>query len=171
MLPNELQQLMNHMEWADAEMWDAVLAESRAHSDTAIRELLYHMHSVHWAYLQIWRGEALNILDAGAFPDLTAIHGWGREYYRQLEAFLSALIPEMLDGAVAFPWTEELVRRFGESRPVTFAESILQVTSHTTHHRGQVSRKLREVGGQPRLTDFVAWVWMGKPDAAWRKSS
>jgi hypothetical protein len=40
MLPGELRQPMGHMEWADAEIRDAVLTEPQAESDTSIRSLL-----------------------------------------------------------------------------------------------------------------------------------
>ena len=170
MLNNELRGLVRHMEWADAAVWAAVLAEPQARSDTSMRELLHHAHSVHWAYLQIWREDSLDIPDASSFRDLPAIHAWCVDYYQQLGPFLDGLDAESLQNRVEFPWTEDLVKRWGTARPVTLAETILQVTLHTTYHRGQVSRRLRELGGDPQLTDFVAWIWMDRPNAEWRKS-
>ena len=38
---------------------------------------------------------------------------------------------------------------------------------HSTYHRGQVNVRLRELGGEPQLVDFIAWVWEGKPRAVW----
>jgi hypothetical protein len=31
------------------------------------------------------------------------------------------------------------------------------------YHRGQVATRLRERGGEPPLTDFIAWIWMHRP--------
>jgi uncharacterized damage-inducible protein DinB len=38
---------------------------------------------------------------------------------------------------------------------------------HSGYHRGQVARRLREHGAEPPLGDFIAWVWMGRPEADW----
>jgi uncharacterized damage-inducible protein DinB len=64
------------------------------------------------------------------------------------------------------PWIAEFEQRSGRrfDKP-TLAETIFQVTSHSTYHRGQVNARLRELGGEPPLVDFIAWVWFGKPTA------
>jgi uncharacterized damage-inducible protein DinB len=49
----------------------------------------------------------------------------------------------------------------------TVAETMLQVTFHSAYHRGQVSARLREVGVEPPLVDYIAWIWFGRPDAPW----
>jgi len=38
---------------------------------------------------------------------------------------------------------------------------------HSTHHRGQVNARLRELGGEPPLADFIVWLWWGRPAASW----
>jgi uncharacterized damage-inducible protein DinB len=47
------------------------------------------------------------------------------------------------------------------------AECLLQLALHSAHHRGQVAAWLREAGGEPPLTDFIAWVWMRRPAPTW----
>ncbi len=167
MLSNELEQLVRHMEWADALVWTSVLQQGRAHSDTHIKKFLHHVHQVQWAYLQIWRGQPLAMLDLSSFQDLQAIHRWCQEYYGRLPEFLDHLDSEALDEQIAFSWADELVKQWGKAQPATLADTILQVTSHTTYHRGQVNRRLRELGGDPPLTDFVVWIWRGKPTPEW----
>ena len=49
----------------------------------------------------------------------------------------------------------------------TVGETGLQVALHSTYHRGQVTARLREVGGEPPLVDYIAWVWLGRPAAEW----
>jgi uncharacterized damage-inducible protein DinB len=167
MLPQELRGLVRHMEWADALVWRSVLAVPQAHTDTRMRESLYHLHVVQWAYLHIWRGEPLDAPELESFKDLTAVHAWGHDYYRQALPYLDTLELEELQRQVQFPWAEQLAERFGSARPATLAETILQITSHTMYHRGQVNTRVRELGGEPRLADFIAWIWMGRPDAEW----
>ena len=66
------------------------------------------------------------------------------------------------------PFVAEYERQMGRSFGVpTLAETMFQVTSHSTYHRGQVNARLREVGGQPPLVDYIAWIWFGRPDAEW----
>jgi uncharacterized damage-inducible protein DinB len=38
---------------------------------------------------------------------------------------------------------------------------------HSTYHRGQVNARLRELGIEPPLTDYIAWIWFGRPEAEW----
>jgi uncharacterized damage-inducible protein DinB len=155
------------MEWADALVWRSVLSLPQAHSDTRMRECLYHVHVVQWAYLQIWRDEPIDVPDAPSFEDLRAIHAWGHEYYGQALEYLDSLEAAALERQIEFPWAEQLVERFGSPKPATLGETIFQITSHTTYHRGQVNTRLRELGGEPPLADFIAWIWLGKPDAEW----
>ncbi len=167
MLPLELRGLVRHMEWADALIWESVLALPQAHSDTRMRECLHHLHLVQWAYLQIWREEPTDLPEVSTFQDLPAIHAWVREYYSQAPVYLDSLGAETLERQVTFPWADQLVERFGSAKSATLAETILQITSHTAYHRGQVNTRLRELGGDPPLVDFIAWIWMGKPGAEW----
>ena len=62
-------------------------------------------------------------------------------------------------------WVEKTIGRAPE--PTTFGETMLQVSQHSTYHRGQVNARLRELGIDAPLTDFIAWVWQGKPAPEW----
>ncbi len=171
MIPEALHQLFRHMEWADATVWESVLAKPDAKSDDRLRALLYHIHLVQWAYLQIWREEPLDLPEEAGFSDLTAIHEWCRKYHRQAPLYLDAVDADDLLRQVEFPWADQLVERWGKAQPATVSETILQITSHTTYHRGQVNTRLRELDGEPPLVDFIAWIWMGKPTAEWKQET
>jgi len=62
-------------------------------------------------------------------------------------------------------WSSSADRR-ASSTP-TLAETIFQVTSHSTYRRGQVNERFREVGGEPPLVDDIAWIWFGRPEPDW----
>ncbi len=63
---------------------------------------------------------------------------------------------------------ERMKQRFGQPNgDVTLGVTVLQVVAHTTHHRGQVMTRLRELGGTPPLVDYVIWVWSGSSAAEW----
>jgi uncharacterized damage-inducible protein DinB len=53
----------------------------------------------------------------------------------------------------------------------TLAETMLQVASHSTYHRGQVNARLRELAGEPPLVDYIAWIWFGRPAPEWNAVS
>lgn len=171
MLPRDLQDLLSHMEWADALVWRSVLATPASRSDSNLRERLYHAHVVQWAYLQVWLGEPVDLRKEASFEDLPAIQAWVREYYRRAADCFRVIDAEALGREVEFPWARQLVERMGRVHPATLAQTILQVTSHTTYHRGQINTRLRELGGEPPLTDFIAWVWRGKPAPAWEETN
>lgn len=166
---HEIQVLLRHMEWADALTWKAVLNLPPAHRDAVLRERLYHLHSVQWAYLHIWRGEKVRPPKLAGFADLRAIGVWAQAYYRELAPVLPPVEDSSLSREVALPWAHQVARRFGAAVPVTLGETVLQVLLHSTYHRGQIAARTRELGGEPPLTDFLAWVWMQRPDPQWER--
>ena len=46
--------LFDHMEWADALMWDAALKSDVARGDDRLRWLMLHLHGVQRAFLDAW---------------------------------------------------------------------------------------------------------------------
>ena len=167
MTSDDARALFKHMEWADAAVWNAVHATRAALTDEVLRARLHHVHVVQRVYLQMWQGDPHEARELSSFSSLADVHAWARDYYASLATFAGTLETSALDHPVAFPWSDELVKWFGEARPATLQETILQVAMHTTHHRGQLTTMIRELGGTPPLVDFIAWVWMGKPDPAW----
>lgn len=167
---HRIEDLFRHMEWADSVVWAEVLRRPDTAIDGRLRELLHHVHSVHWAYLQIWSGEAIEVPELDTFEDAEAVRAWGRAFYGRAPELLGRFEAEGLDGTVELPWADRLVERFGEVRPVTMEETALQVILHSTYHRGQANARLRELGGEPPLTDYVAWLWAGRPEPAWERA-
>jgi uncharacterized damage-inducible protein DinB len=162
----ELRDAMQHMAWADAEVWRAVRALPAAETDAPTRERLHHVHEVQWAYLQIWRGEPVATRELTSFSDLAAIEAWGRDFHREVIAWLEDVERRQDWGEeVRLPWADQLVARFGAAQPATISETVLQVTQHSAYHRGQINARLRELGGEPPLVDFIVWIWRGRPAA------
>jgi uncharacterized damage-inducible protein DinB len=160
----ECRALMGHAEWADSLIWKSVLALPE---DQELRERLHHLHMVQWSYLHIWRGDPAETPELDSFDNAAAIRSWARGYYRELTCYFATVGDSILDREVRFPWAARLVKRFGGAAPATWTESVMQVVMHTSYHRGQVARRLRELGAEPPLTDFIAWIWMDRPVAQW----
>lgn len=163
----EAVQLFTHMEWADSLIWKSVSGTEAARQDRTVMERLHHIHVVQRIYLQMWLGQPNRGRELSAFNDLLEVHSWARDYYRDLWKFIESVDAEVFSQSVEFPWAEELVKWFGEARSATVQEAIVQVAMHTSHHRGQLCTMIRHLGGEPPLVDFIGWVWMGKPNAAW----
>ena len=162
-----LADLYRHMEWADASVWTSVLASEGGRTDTKLREYIYHLHVVQRAFLRAWRGEPRET-PYPTFNDARSLMLWGCGYYVEAFAHLTALSEEELSEPRPVPWAEMVERRLGRTPGMTtLGETALQVALHTTYHRGQINARLRDVGGEPPLVDYIAWVWLGRPAAEW----
>jgi uncharacterized damage-inducible protein DinB len=135
--------------------------------DTSVRERLYHVHLVQRAFLQIWRGEQMHFEGTATLRG-ERLAGWGRAYHADLPGFLSTLDDSQLDTAVQLPWASRITGLVGaDLTNPSLGETLMQVALHSTYHRGQINARIRELGVEPPLTDFIAWVWSGKPRPSW----
>lgn len=163
--PNDL---VEHLQWADAEIWRAVLTQSEGAVDPKVHFWLHHIHTVQHAFLSVWRGEDLDLPEESDFSDALALARWGREAHAGLRDYLFGADEATLNRELEFPWSEQLEEKWGKTlAPVTLAQTAVQVAMHSTHHRGQVAARLRELGGEPPQMDFLAWLWWGRPAARW----
>jgi uncharacterized damage-inducible protein DinB len=159
--------LYHHMQWADAAVWTSLLASENGQTDSKLRDYLYHLHLVQYAFLRIWRGEPRET-PYPTFDDVQSLMRWGRSYYNEAFGHLSSLSDEKVFEAMPVPWSDMIERRLGRApETTTIGETILQVALHSLYHRGQVNARLREIGVEPPLVDYIAWVWLGRPGAKW----
>lgn len=149
------------MAWADASTWKAVLAFVPASEDRVLRERLHHIHLCQHVWLKIWRDEPFDP-HAGETLELAGLANWAREYHEAVGNFLATLDESELARKVIVPGTDT------DFQQPQLWESFVQITTHSTYHRGQVSARLREIGGEPAQTDFIAWIGLGKPRAEWK---
>jgi uncharacterized damage-inducible protein DinB len=164
---NTLSELFRHMEWADSLVWSSILSSSGAGSDSKLSEYLYHLHMVQHAFLRVWRGEPRET-PYPTFSDAQSLMQWARSYYGEAHTYLQRLSSEAISEPLPVPWAAMVEKRLGRAPDTTtVSETLLQVVLHSTYHRGQVNARLREVGGQPPMVDYIAWLWMGRPEPNW----
>ncbi|HEX4947519.1 MAG TPA: DinB family protein [Blastocatellia bacterium] len=180
-LLSHLQDQFRHMEWADAMVWRTTLSLDTTVADETLRTRLHHIHQVQRVFLSVWQGAFAHLQDSNERrqavmawvskgnelrgSDLLA---WGQEYHRDVQSYLNSVSEEALAQDVTLPWSEMVAARIGQTPAAsTLAETLQQVTMHSAYHRGQVNTRLRELGAEPPLVDFIAWVWLGKPAATW----
>lgn len=155
--------LLKHMLWADGEVWNKILELPDAQNDKRIKDLLYHLHQVQYAFYFLWNELPIEIPKPEEFPDLKSIAKWGFEYQQKLNQFLLSENAIDKEKIVQIPWSVFFERKTKQKVvPATLEETMLQVASHSTYHRGQINTRFRELGGEPASVDFIVWVWMGK---------
>ena len=164
----DLNDLYRHMEWADASVWRAVFASDSARADPKLHELFYHVHMVQRAFLRVWQGET-RFTPFPTFDDLASLIEWGRSYYPELFAEVKTWADDDVSRTLNVPWASLLTKPLGrEAENTTLEQTAQQVALHSLYHRGQINARLRELGGEPPLVDYIAWLWLGRPEADWK---
>jgi uncharacterized damage-inducible protein DinB len=166
-------ELLRYMEWADARMWAAVTAHEAVRKDEEIWKQLQHVHAVQHMFLGLWIQESFEVMKARAasgVSDLGALQQGARSYYDRAQQFLAGVSAARFVEHVDMPWLAEYEKTLGMTfaKP-TVAETVLQVVNHTTHHRAQVQTRVRALGGEPQLVDYIGWIWFGRPAPEWRE--
>jgi uncharacterized damage-inducible protein DinB len=165
-----IRHLYAHMEWADARVWAAVPDVDGTAIDSQLRDRLLHIHVVQRAFLHVWTNQPVVFPQADEFRTLSALRNWATPYYAEARRFLETLDAARLTEPLALPWAQRFEQRLGAGVATpTLADTCFQVTSHSTHHRGQACTRLRELGAEPPLVDYIGWVWFGRPAAEWTK--
>jgi uncharacterized damage-inducible protein DinB len=160
--------LLNHMIWADVEVWKKVLNFAATENDERIKKLLYHLHQVQYAFYFLWNELPMEIPKSEEFSELKSIAKWGFDYQQKLDEFRQSKKADEKEKLIDIPWSKFMERRIGTKVvPATLEETMQQVALHSTYHRGQINARFRELGGDPSMVDFIAWVWLGKPKADW----
>jgi uncharacterized damage-inducible protein DinB len=155
------------MEWADATVWKTVLTSDAAKADDKVRDCFYHLHLVQRGFLRAWRGEPLEG-PLPTFNDLQSLIEWARTFYGEAMTYLGTLSDGKAAEELSVPWASIVEQRLGRApEKTTIGETVLQVVLHSQYHRGQVNARLRSLGLEPPLVDYIAWIWLGRPKAVW----
>ena len=166
---DSIRELFAHMQWADALCWKAVFDNPAALSDAKINERLLHIHLVQQSFLHVWRNDPFDWQAAAdSNKEMRSLFQWARQYHTEVVAFVNNIDESAIESPMALPWQDMITMQFGqEAATPSLRETLIQVAMHSGYHRGQVATRLRELGAEPPLTDFIAWIWLRKPKAAW----
>lgn len=156
-----LRDLYGHQFWADAEHWRAIGAHPPAREDKAIRDRLHHVHLVQRSFMWIVgdRATPFQLSKPDDFKSFDELIAYGRESHEHVRRLLDALTDARLGESVSPPWVKD------PPFTLTVAEAMTQCAMHSHYHRGQNATRLRELGGEPPLTDLILWYWKGRPAA------
>jgi uncharacterized damage-inducible protein DinB len=160
--------LFDQMEAADAAVWTAALQSVAAAADPALRTYLLHISAVQRSFLDAWKGRPFTIRDRFDDISLAGEFDTTRAYYPEARAFLAAVDEAALTSEIRLPWVPWIEKQFNTTlAATTLGETILQVIIHTAHHRGQANARLRALGVEPPMVDYIAWLWRNRPKPVW----
>lgn len=156
-----LRDLYAHQEWADARHWAAIESCPPASTDDELRERLTHLHVVQISFLKLFKSEPVNIKeDLSKKSSLPELKSLARAYHREVIPFMDAIPSDRLEEKLVVPW-------FPGGFSPTLREAALQAVMHSLYHRGQNAARIKQIGGKPPLTDYIAWVYKGRPAPPW----
>jgi uncharacterized damage-inducible protein DinB len=150
-----LLELARHQAWADAAHWKSFRENAALLEDAEIRKRLNHMLMAAKMLTTLARGEPApapgGVKEIESVDDLEAA-------MQKAEAELRAAL-----GSVDLERMIPLPR--GPKGPFEAPAGVLllQALTHSQHHRGQNSSRMRQLGVTPPMTDFVVWYALGRP--------
>jgi uncharacterized damage-inducible protein DinB len=158
-----LRDLLQHQAWADAEHWRAFDAHPAALEDAALRERQHHIHLVQSGFLWVVsdRSRAFQITTPQDYARPQALRQFALDCHRGFVEVLDALDEAGRTRVVNVPWFED------PPLDLSVEQALTQCAMHSQHHRGQNATRLRELGGQPPMTDLIVWYWKGRPGPRW----
>ena len=163
-----IKDLFRFMEWSDALIWRAVLSSAAAIQDSALKDKLYHIHATQHAFLQVWLQTSRRLPANDSF-DMATLGRWAKSFYAEANGNSPWLDEATLNRPVPQSLMEKAEAGFGAATITpTITDTIFQVFLHTTHHRGQIRQRLRELECESPLTEYLVWVWRGRPEADWQ---
>ncbi len=166
-----IQELTQHMEWADSVVFSAIRGKPQAEQDESLLMRLRHIHLVQKVFFDIWQNKSINAHETDSFGAFE-LAVFAKSLHQEIQQFQNSLSPSDLDQVVHLPWSQQVSSNLGfEIANPSLGQTLLQVTAHSSYHRGQANARLRELGLDPPMTDFIAWVWAHKPSPTWPASN
>ena len=83
------------------------------------------------------------------YEDFAELAAQRRETDAAIEAFAAEVTPELLEGDLSW------ARSTGESMSAPLWHVVSHLFNHQTHHRGQLTTLLSQLGRDPGSTDFI----------------
>ena len=149
-----LQELARHQIWADQAHWKTLHENASLLEDAEIRKRMNHMLMALRMLTGLARGET---------PDLTGMKDI--DPAGELEAALEKANRDLVDvlGSVDLQKMIPLPRGPKGPWEAPAGVLLLQAITHSQHHRAQNASRMRQLGVNPPMTDYVLWYALGRP--------
>jgi uncharacterized damage-inducible protein DinB len=151
---SSIPKLIDHLEWADARVLRA-LRDATPPNDKALGLFAHIIGSTHNWIARI-RGTTATL---PGWPKLSI-----EECERSAKENLAGLRQILAHSSAADMGRVVAYRSFaGDAYESTVEDILLHVAMHGSYHRGQIATLLRQGGGEPVATDFVAFMREAPP--------
>lgn len=161
--------ILKYNDWADSLIWKTILSNPVLHQDEKIKLLLHHIHTVQYAFYNLWTDIPQDKNRQKNIPGINEIMETGKSFNEKVLLFANDLKEAELDNYIHIPWSVYVERHLGiKAGKATLADTIIQVVNHSSYHRGQVNKFLRALDVDPPMIDYIAWIWFEKPESDWR---
>jgi uncharacterized damage-inducible protein DinB len=138
--------------WANAELLAAVRSVK---DDEKVSKLLAHLTAAKHSWIA-------RIIGNDVPADFTLWPNWSREEsgrrLRLLDRELVAVVTRDEPSRVA-----AYANQRGAEFESVVSDIVIHLANHGSYHRGQLASAVKNAGGIPAVTDFIAWVRLGKP--------
>ena len=157
MSPSEMQQLYDFNSWANHRSLNAAenlnpeqFVKQLGSSFPSVRDTLAHIYGAEWIWFERFQGRSPSSLpDRNQFPDVPSLRQKWVDQDEQLRNFVAGLTQADLDRDFEYK-----TLNFGVYRNPMW-QSMMHLVNHGSYHRGQVTTLIRQLGGQPMLTDLM----------------
>jgi|CXWL01.1.fsa_nt_gi uncharacterized damage-inducible protein DinB len=157
MTKSDLITLYRFTDWANERLIEITieLPSEAFHRDLGgsfrtIRDVLAHVVSVDWVWLERWKGGSPSSLpDWYTSNEASVLAGELARIAGERSRFLEGLAESDLAAQLTFSYFS------GKPGAVSRVDALFHVVNHSTYHRGQLSWMLRAVGTSPPPTDFT----------------
>jgi uncharacterized damage-inducible protein DinB len=146
-----LRDLIDHKNYANAALLNAIAENDQASADTELRDLLHHIILANRFWIALLADQPFDVNKESRVPEsLQAIAALYRETHEREVQWISCLQNPDVDRKVVTPFIPD--------RSFSLAQAVMQVCLHSHGHRAQCTAKLRALGGNPPPMDFIAWL-------------
>ena len=144
-----IHRLFDHAAWADAELRRALVAAESPPAD-ALREYA-HVLGADEVWLARLEGRAAELK---VWPEVAVAEyaAWGARIADGYRAYLARIDEGELTRVVSYTTSS------GMALDTAVADILAHVALHAQYHRGKINLLLRQSGGEPAPTDYIAFA-------------
>lgn len=144
-----LQNLARYDGWADEQLIQSL--KGPAEGDERVIHLAGHLLAAKRVWLSRIRGEDTFTYDLWPKYSVVDFAVRLRELDQEMLAFVSSP-QENFDRIVHYR------NQTGNYFDTRLSDILIHVVNHATYHRGQLATAVKNAGGTPAVTDYIAWV-------------
>jgi uncharacterized damage-inducible protein DinB len=166
-MTDDLNTLFAYNRWADARLLEACrsvptdrYAAEIVPGWASLRSTVAHLAGAADIWARRFLGEAVTAFVGEA--DLPTVDDAARLLASAQEKF-ERLVAGLTPDELAAPFTYRNIR--GQTTTAPLWAALRHVVNHGTYHRGQAASKLKRLGVEPPVTDFVYWAMEQTPQA------